>query len=95
MHPQNPTPYQFVELNWNPQGHEPPGIYDLPHFDFHFYTISLEKRNTIDPSDPLWAQKANNVPAAEYIPTNYIPAGPPGVAPAEIAVPRLGVHWMA
>lgn len=94
MHPRNPTPYQFVELNWNPQGHEPPGIYDLPHFDFHFYTISLAERNAIDPSDPLWTQKANNVPAAEYIPTNYVPAGPPGVAPVEIAVPRMGVHWM-
>ena len=93
MHPQNPTPYQFVELNWNPQGHEPPGIYDLSHFDFHFYNISVAERNAIDPSDPQWVEKANNVPGPEYIPENYAPAGPPGATPAQIAVPRMGVHW--
>lgn len=31
------TNFTFLLLNWNPHGHEPPGIYDLPHFDFHFY----------------------------------------------------------
>jgi hypothetical protein len=34
----NPTPYTFVEVNWNPAGHEPNGVYDEPHFDFHFWT---------------------------------------------------------
>jgi hypothetical protein len=96
MHPRNPTPYQFVELNWNPEGHEPAGIYDLPHFDFHFYTISLEERNAIDPADPLWAARANNVPAPAFVPDRYVPAAPPvpGITPADIAVPRMGVHWM-
>lgn len=28
--------YTHALLDWNPQGHEPPGIYDIPHFDFHF-----------------------------------------------------------
>src|SRR4051812_11414811 len=27
------TPFQYMLLDWNPQGHEPVGIYDLPHFD--------------------------------------------------------------
>jgi hypothetical protein len=30
-------PFQWVGVNWNAHGHIPPGIYDLPHFDFHFY----------------------------------------------------------
>lgn len=96
MHPQNPTPYRFVGLNWNPSGHEPEQIYGLPHFDFHFYTITVEERNAIDPADPQWAQKANNVPAPEYVPARYVPAAPPipGITPADIAVPRMGVHWM-
>ena len=30
-------PFKWVLLNWNPVGHIPPGIYDVPHFDIHFY----------------------------------------------------------
>ena len=55
--------------------------------------VPVEERNGIHPSDPGWAQKANNVPAPEYIPTNYAPGGPPGVAPADVAIPLMGVHW--
>lgn len=36
---------RWVGLNWNPEGHEPPGVYDLPHFDFHFYGV---ERDAID-----------------------------------------------
>ena len=31
------VPFKWVLLNWNPVGHIPPGIYDVPHFDIHFY----------------------------------------------------------
>lgn len=31
------TPFKWVQLNWNPFGHIPPGVYDLPHFDIHFH----------------------------------------------------------
>ena len=30
-------PFQWIAANWNVHGHAPPGIYDLPHMDFHFY----------------------------------------------------------
>lgn len=39
--------FRHVVLNWNPQGHVPPGIYNLPHTDFHFYFISNEERLSI------------------------------------------------
>src|SRR5574338_327063 len=39
-----PEPYRFAELDWNPQGHEPEGVYSVPHFDFHFYTVSVAER---------------------------------------------------
>lgn len=81
----NPTPYRLVELNWNPVGH-PPGAYSTAHFDFHFYTMTLEERNRIDPADPAFEQKANRLPASEYMPAGYVPV--PG------AVPRMGVHWV-
>jgi len=43
--------YTHVLLDWNPQGHEPPHVYDVPHFDVHFYIISNEDRLVIGPND--------------------------------------------
>lgn len=36
---------KWVGFNWNPEGHDPAGVYDVPHFDFHFYIVD---RNMID-----------------------------------------------
>ncbi len=84
---QNETPFRQVVLNWNPGGHEPPGIYDQPHFDFHFYTIDTLARKGILPSDPFFQLKAERLAAPEYIPSGY-------VLPAPMAVPQMGVHWV-
>lgn len=75
--------YRFVMLDWNPQGHEPPHIYGLPHFDVHFYTIPDEERLAMLPGNT--AQFAN-LPAPQYVPLGYFPA--PGF------VPFMGVHWL-
>jgi hypothetical protein len=34
-------------VNWNPHGHIPPGVFDVPHYDFHFYIIDEATRATI------------------------------------------------
>lgn len=95
MPAQNPTPYRFVQFDWNPLGHEPAGVYDLPHFDFHFYTVSKDVRASILPSDPHFAQKAANFPAAEYRAPFYIDAATPaGITPAQATVPQMGLHWL-
>lgn len=83
----NPTPYRHVLLNWNPMGHEPPGVYDTPHFDFHFYRIDSKQRLAIDPADPEYQRKAERRPGAESIPARYI-------MPAPLAFARMGVHWV-
>jgi hypothetical protein len=74
--------YTHVLIDWNPQGHEPAHVYDLPHFDVHFYTISNEDRMAIGPND--LAQFAN-APPSQYVPDHYmqIPGG----------VPEMGAHW--
>lgn len=87
---QSPAPYRLVELDWNPQGHEPAGVYTFPHFDFHFYRITRAERDAILPSDPQFAAKANDVPTGAYVPPFYITPG----LPSSIAVPRMGVHWV-
>lgn len=87
---QAPAPYQFAELDWNPQGHVPPGVYTVPHFDFHFYMVSQAARDAIDPADPNYAAEANNLPTGAFVPPFYIVPGPP----AAVAVPHMGVHWL-
>jgi len=79
------TPFQHFGLDWNPQGHEPAGVYDQPHFDFHFYMISEARRLAIPPyeADSL---KFKNYPGPGYMPPNYVP-GPGGV-------PQMGAHWV-
>ena len=72
--------YNHVLIGWAPEGHEPPGVYDLPHFDVHFYLTSVEDREAIEGQiDP------DVMPAPEYIPQNYIML--PGI------VPQMGAHW--
>lgn len=83
----NPTQFQVIGLNWNPAGHPPPMVYTVPHFDFHFYMISLADRNAIDPSDPAFGAKAASLPAATLRPATYV-ADPP-----TNAIPHMGVHW--
>ena len=85
------APFQFVELDWNPGGHEPPGVYDVPHFDFHFWTASRAAREAVVPSDPRYQQKADMLPPETERPPHYVVAAPPG-APAP-GVPLMGVHW--
>jgi len=80
------TPFRHVGLNWNPQGHVPPGIYNVPHFDVHFYMISEAQRYAITGTgtDSLRLYRA---PGPEYLPADYI--NPPGAGE-----PRMGNHWV-
>jgi hypothetical protein len=95
MHPQNPTPYQFAELDWNPHGHEPMQIYGVPHFDFHFYTISRAERLAIDPADPRFVERARSLPSTEYIPQGYLDAATIlGAPPEAVVIPQMGLHWV-
>lgn len=92
MPQQNGTPFKFLELDWNPQGHEIPGIYTIPHFDFHFYTITQAERDLILPTDAQFQQKADNLPPAAMVPQFYSTLTPPNVPTP--AVPKMGVHWI-
>lgn len=79
------TPYDHICINWNAHGHEPAGLYDLPHFDFHFYRISIAEQLAIPPYEVAPAL-FDNEPPAEFIPQFYF-HGPGGV-------PQMGAHWV-
>jgi hypothetical protein len=89
----NLTPYRFVEVDWNPQGHG--GPYVAPHFDFHFYRVPLETRNEIDLGHPEFETRAARLPAADEIPAGYASTHVLlGTSPAGMTVPRMGLHWV-
>jgi hypothetical protein len=90
---QAPAPYHFVLFDWNPHGHVPPGVFDPPHFDFHFYLVPRADVEAIVRSDPSFTTKANNLPTGDFVPPNYIVGKPPFLDAAAVAVPGMGVHW--
>lgn len=59
-----------MELDWNPKGHG--GPYTAQHFDVHFYRISLEEHDAIDPARADYAQQASAFPAPGELPAGYV-----------------------
>lgn len=79
-------PFNHLVVNWNPHGHIPPGIYDVPHFDFHFYMITPAYRYKITAKGEDIAKSNKKMPP-EYTPPNYI-------LPDGTQEPRMGSHWV-
>jgi hypothetical protein len=80
------TAFKHIGLNWNPHGHPPEKVYDLAHFDFHFYMIAEAERAGITAKgDDLL--KSRKEPAAEFVPEGYIHV-------PDSEVPRMGSHWV-
>jgi hypothetical protein len=78
----NKTLTDHITFEWNPHGHEPDHLYDVPHFDVHFYMIPLNEQKLIDPA----SSAMEKLPSAEFVPQPYIPT--PG------GVPQMGKHWV-
>jgi hypothetical protein len=83
------TPFQYMLLDWNPQGHEPVGIYDLPHFDFHFYMQDLDDVNEINPGPCSGLDCDDYAKAMKPVPSEFAPAGYINVGSV---VPYMGNH---
>ncbi|MFN5135562.1 MAG: hypothetical protein ACK5DG_09625 [Chitinophagaceae bacterium] len=73
------TAFDHITINWEPMGHEPAGIYNVPHFDMHFYKISVADQMMISPVP-------GPVPAPGYLPAAYVIQG--------ATVPQMGTHWL-
>ncbi|MGE5336864.1 MAG: hypothetical protein ACM3PU_03490, partial [Gemmatimonadota bacterium] len=79
------TVVDHVVVNWESVGHPPPKVYDVPHFDFHFYTVSRAAQMKVAYKDENESGTPGQQPPAELLPAGYIV--PPGTA-----VPQMGVH---
>jgi hypothetical protein len=77
---------QGIAVDWNPKGHIPPGVYDVPHFDFHFYTVPTAQRDKIT-AVGTDKKKCFKPIAKAYQPDHYM------LAP-QSEVPTMGVHWV-
>ena len=82
-------PFTFAMVNWNPEGH-PPEAWFPPHFDIHFYQISLPELEAIrvGPCGIFMHcedfQRAIKPVSAKYIHTDH--------ASVDAAVGRMGNH---
>lgn len=79
------SPFKEIAVNWNAHGHEPPGIYDVPHFDFHFYMVDETGRDVIT-VDQAGMARISKAPPEKQVPAGYV-ATPGGV-------PRMGAHYV-
>jgi hypothetical protein len=79
-------PFDHIGLNWNPRGHDPEGVYNVPHFDFHFYMISTDERDKITTRGDDLARCRKPL-APEFVPAGYV------YAPAS-EEPGMGSHWV-
>jgi hypothetical protein len=84
-------PFKWVLLNWNPQGHIPPGIYDVPHFDIHFYIEPIEKVFAIQrgPCGPESVRCDQFARAKTPLPKNYMH---PDFKDVDAVAPAMGNH---
>jgi len=76
-------PFNHIQIDWMPGGHSPFGVYNLPHFDVHFFMIGQTERANITLADRTAMFR---VPQESAIPSGYR-ADSEGFA-------AMGVHWL-
>jgi hypothetical protein len=100
------TPFDHMGWFANAQGHAPLGVFDVPHVDVHFFTITVEDRKAI--SGQLDDPKLLAYPPADFLPADFcLPTVPPPFPPPCKTIPDLtatdipgsndseqGLHWV-
>jgi hypothetical protein len=85
------VPFKWVLFNWNPMGHIPPGVYDVPHFDVHFYMVPVASVFALDdgPCGPEFIRCDQHEVAKKPLPPNYMN---PDFQDVDAVVPAMGNH---
>jgi hypothetical protein len=84
-------PFKWVLLNWNPKGHIPPGVYDVPHFDVHFEVAPIAEIFAIEPGEcgPERVRCDQFAIGKKPVPANYVH---PDFKDVDAVVPAMGNH---
>lgn len=80
------APFDHVAFYWNPRGHIPDGVYNIPHFDIHFFMVPEPKRAEITAMN-YDLERCFKLPKPEFLPAGYI-------LPPQTEHRRMGVHWV-
>lgn len=85
------VPFKWVLLNWNPAGHVPPGIYDVPHFDVHFFMEPIANVFALQsgPCGPELIRCDQFAVAKQPLPSHYVH---PDFRDVGAVVPAMGNH---
>jgi hypothetical protein len=85
------VPFKWALLNWNPGGHIPPGVYDVPHFDVHFYMEPVANITALEagPCGPEMMRCDQFEIGRQPVPSNYMH---PDFQNVDAVVPRMGNH---
>lgn len=95
------TNVEWATVGWNPHGHAPEDVYDVPHFDFHLYFTSREEVEEAIPvgecdtdddgtvdfsvSCDVYERGTEPLPDVQH---------PPGYVSTDDVVPYMGNHWV-
>ncbi|WFE28138.1 hypothetical protein O7623_02710 [Solwaraspora sp. WMMD791] len=86
------VPLTWALVNWNPHGHGAPGVYDVPHFDFHFYIQPKAERDAIRPGPcGIIVHCDDFVRGTVPVPPQYLPADYTDLQMVEVA---MGNHLL-
>lgn len=85
------VPFKWMLFNWNPVGHIPPGIYDVSHFDVHFYMAPIADVFALanGPCGPEFVNCDQFEIAKKPLPASYMS---PGFQDVDGVAPAMGNH---
>lgn len=86
-------PFKWVLFNWNPTGHIPPGVWDVPHFDIHFMIEPIANIFAIHsgPCGPEFVRCDQFEVGRKPVPPNY---AHPDFKDVGAVVPAMGNHLL-
>lgn len=84
------VPFKWMGLGWTAHGHNPPNVYDVPHFDVHFYMAERDAVLGIrtGPCDGL-VDCEDLERARRPVPGSFVPAG---YADVGAVIAEMGNH---
>lgn len=92
---------EWATVGWNPHGHAPEDVYDVPHFDFHLYLMEQEE---VERAIPPGQCDTDDDGTADFgVSCDVYDRGteplppvqrPPGYISTDDVVPYMGNHWV-
>lgn len=85
------VPFKWMGLGWASHGHNPPNVYDVPHFDVHFYMAERDAVMGIrtGPCGDMLVNCEDLERARMPVPGAFVPEG---YVDAGAVVPEMGNH---